>query len=154
MPNTFARICTLCALSYGTKRKKTRASGAEAERSDSRSNRGELREDHLQEHAQLESLFEELMSAIRASDHETVRVFWTHFDAQLIRHMELEEGVLVTALLRRNQRRAHAIMAEHRHFRTRLAELGKKSYARTLATKPTRSTAGQTTTCRARNATP
>ena len=38
--------------------------------------------------------------------------------------MEAEERYLLPALLRRDERAGRAILAEHKHFRDRLTELG------------------------------
>jgi len=70
--------------------------------------------------------------AIQADDRDATAALWTIFDERLINHMELEENDLVPALMRRNERPARVILEEHRHFRTRLAELGEAVDLHTL----------------------
>ena len=83
-----------------------------------------IRDRFLADHRRLEKLLEQLLAAFEANDREDVASLWTTFESGLLAHMEAEEEHLIPALLRLREREARALVHEHRHIRTRLAELG------------------------------
>jgi len=83
-----------------------------------------VRDHFLADHRRLEDLFERLLTALEANDREDMALVWTEFESGLIGHMQTEELELIPVLQRDSPRSARIIMEEHRHIRTRLAELG------------------------------
>lgn len=82
-----------------------------------------LRERFAADHAGLELTFARLLEAFDANDRDTVATLWTQFEAGLLAHMEVEEKLLVPALFEASERDARTILAEHRHIRSRVAEI-------------------------------
>jgi hypothetical protein len=76
------------------------------------------------DHARLDDLLAQLLVAFEADDREQIQALWTAFEAGLVTHLEAEERFLIPDLLRRRERDARTILAEHTHIRTRLCELG------------------------------
>ncbi len=83
-----------------------------------------IRDHFIADHVRLETLLGKLLAAFEANDREDIQSLWTDFESSLLVHLEAEEKHLIPALLRARERDAHAILAEHRHIRGRLAELG------------------------------
>lgn len=83
-----------------------------------------IRDHFLADHQRLEEIFARLLDAFKADDRELCASSWTAFEAGLLAHLEAEEKFLIPALARSSERDARAILAEHRHIRERLAELG------------------------------
>ncbi|MEO6575089.1 MAG: hemerythrin domain-containing protein, partial [Polyangiaceae bacterium] len=83
-----------------------------------------IRDRYLGDHARLEALLEQLLAAFEANDREDVQSLWTDFESSLLAHMEAEETFLIPTLLRTREREAYSLLAEHRHIRGRVAELG------------------------------
>jgi hemerythrin-like domain-containing protein len=82
-----------------------------------------VKEQFLADHRKLEELFQRVLNAFESGDRDEVAALWTEFDERLSAHMTAEEEFLVPGLMRTNERAARAILEEHRHFRSRLAEL-------------------------------
>jgi len=76
------------------------------------------------DHRELESLFQELMSALRADARDDVLRLWTAFDEGLCRHMALEEKEILPLLQRQDEREVKELSKEHDEIRKQLAELG------------------------------
>jgi hypothetical protein len=85
-----------------------------------------VRERFLADHREIEQLLERVLAICEDGDREDVAAVWTEFDARLLAHMGAEERYLIPLLQRANPRAARAIQEEHRHFRTRLTELGSR----------------------------
>ncbi|HVJ93862.1 MAG TPA: hemerythrin domain-containing protein [Labilithrix sp.] len=83
-----------------------------------------IRDQLLEDHAQLERLFERLLAAFAANDREEVARLWTEFELGLLGHMKAEEADLIPMLEHASPRNARVVIQEHRHIRSRLAELG------------------------------
>jgi hemerythrin-like domain-containing protein len=81
--------------------------------------------DHLLgDHRRLEVIFKQVLAAVAAGDQEGLALAWSDFEAGLLTHLDAEEKYLIPALLKASTRDARAIVTEHQHIRTRLAELG------------------------------
>jgi len=78
----------------------------------------------LREHAQLETLFEELVTAFRAGDREESAALWTAFESDLEAHMALEEKLILPDFAKVDAGEAAALAREHAAIRTSLSELG------------------------------
>lgn len=87
-------------------------------------NEAALREHLLADHRRLEHTFEQLLEAFRADDRTDVSELWTRFETQLKSHMAVEERDLIPRLERVDRAAAQGLLNEHRHIRSRLAELG------------------------------
>jgi hypothetical protein len=83
-----------------------------------------VRDRFLADHRRIEDLLERLLAAFEANDREDIQRLWTEFESSLLVHLEAEEKFLIPDLLRLRERDALAILAEHKHIRTRLTELG------------------------------
>ncbi|CAN5125923.1 hypothetical protein BH09MYX1_BH09MYX1_56190 [soil metagenome] len=83
-----------------------------------------VRETLLADHARLEALIVDLLAAFDADDRERVGALWNDLDRGLGTHLEAEETFLIPALMRTRRRDATAILAEHKHIRGRMLELG------------------------------
>lgn len=83
-----------------------------------------LRQILLDDHARLERLFERVVSTFRGGDREQVGRVWTEFDNALTAHLEAEEKHLVPVFEQVDPAGAAAVLKEHEHFRSKLAELG------------------------------
>jgi hypothetical protein len=82
-----------------------------------------IRDKLMADHRRLDTLLEETLLAIEAGDRESIANSFTELDCGLRTHLEAEEQHLIPSLLRTDPRAARAIMAEHRHIRSRLLEL-------------------------------
>src|SRR6476620_9846854 len=81
--------------------------------------------DHfLGDHRRLEIIFEQVLAAIADGDRECLSLAWLDFETGLLTHMHTEETYLIPALLKTSSRDARAIVTEHQHIRSRLADLG------------------------------
>ena len=83
-----------------------------------------IRDRFLADHHRLDALLSKLSAAFEANDPEDVAKLWTDFESGLLAHLEAEEATMIPALLRACARDARVIVQEHRHIRSRLAELG------------------------------
>jgi hemerythrin-like domain-containing protein len=83
-----------------------------------------IRDRFLADHRRLEDLFEEMLDAFEAGAREELSQIWTRFESDLQRHMDAEEKFLIPAFARINASEAAALLADHKEFRCRLAELG------------------------------
>jgi hypothetical protein len=83
-----------------------------------------IRDRFLADHRRLEALLEQLLAAVEANDRDAMTRLWTQFDSSLLAHLEAEERYLFPALFRVCDRDARVLGQEHRHIRSRLAELG------------------------------
>ncbi len=84
------------------------------------------------DHREIESLFASLLAAFEASDRDGTARLWTEFDDRVARNLEAEERLLIPTLFAAHPREAAAILAEHRHIRARLRDLGCRVDARTM----------------------
>lgn len=81
--------------------------------------------DHfLGDHRRLELIFEQVLAAIAEDDREALALAWLDFEVGLLTHLKAEERYLIPSLLNSSPRDAQAIVTEHQHIRTRLADLG------------------------------
>jgi hemerythrin superfamily protein len=76
------------------------------------------------EHARLEQLFEEMLSAFQADARVEARTLWNQFDSQLRAHMALEETRILPRLAEANAPEAAALRREHDILREKLLQLG------------------------------
>jgi hypothetical protein len=83
-----------------------------------------LRDRFLADHVRLEALLEQLLAAFDANDREGIAALWTDFETRLEAHLGAEERLLIPALVRLSERDARVIVQEHRHIRSRLADIG------------------------------
>ena len=83
-----------------------------------------VRDRFLADHREFEALFAGLLDAFEANDRARVAELWTAFEDRITRHMEAEERFMIPQLFSSRPRDARTILEEHRHIRTRLAELG------------------------------
>jgi len=91
-----------------------------------------VRDRFVADHGELESLFANLLAAFEARDRDGVARLWTEFDGRVARHLEAEERLLIPRLFAAHPREAAVILAEHRHIRARLRDLGCRFDARTI----------------------
>jgi hemerythrin superfamily protein len=82
-----------------------------------------IRAHFLADHQRLEVVFERVLAAFADDDREAVAAEWTQFDSALLSHMDAEERTLIPRLFRVDPRSARALLHEHAHIRSRLAEL-------------------------------
>jgi hemerythrin-like domain-containing protein len=78
----------------------------------------------LREHAELDSLFEQLLEALRADATEDTAKLWSAFDGELRAHLALEEEAILPAFSRAHPIDAADIRDEHAQIRAALLELG------------------------------
>jgi hemerythrin len=83
-----------------------------------------VRDLFLADHQRLAALLMKLIAAFEANDREDVASLWTELESGLLAHLEAEEAIMIPALVRTCARDARVILEEHRHIRSRLAELG------------------------------
>jgi hemerythrin HHE cation binding domain-containing protein len=83
-----------------------------------------VRDRFVADHRELESLFARLIAAFGAGDREGIARLWAEFDGRVTRHLGAEERLLIPSLLPAHPREAAAFLAEHRHIRARLLDLG------------------------------
>ncbi len=83
-----------------------------------------VRDRFLADHRDLEKLFTPLLAAFEARDREGVASLWSEFDERVAKHLEAEERFMIPRLFATRPRDARAILAEHRHIRSRLTDLG------------------------------
>lgn len=76
------------------------------------------------DHAEIESLLERVIAAFESGDRSAVSAAWMRLEGRLLAHFDAEEQHLIPMLLRAHPRAATAVLADHRHLRARLAELG------------------------------
>src|SRR5262245_33839590 len=102
-----------------------------------------IREKLMADHRRLDTLLDSTLRAIEANDRDAIDSKFTEFDCGLRTHLEAEERHLLPALLRSDPRSARAIMAEHRHIRTRLLELASAIDLHTIRFSTANSFAGE-----------
>ncbi|HKU39447.1 MAG TPA: hemerythrin domain-containing protein [Polyangiales bacterium] len=78
----------------------------------------------MEEHAHLETIFNDLIAAANADARTESALLWTEFDSKLRAHMELEEQLILPAFAREHATEAAAILAEHEQIRSQLVNLG------------------------------
>jgi hemerythrin-like domain-containing protein len=78
----------------------------------------------LQEHLQLDVLFDCLVSAGESNATSEVECLWSAFDTRLRAHLELEERYVIPALAQSYPRDAARLLAEHALIRASLLQLG------------------------------
>ena len=83
-----------------------------------------IRNHLFEDHRRLEDLFDQLLDAFEAGEHQPLTNLWTRFETDLLRHMDFEERFLVPQFQRSEPDAAAAILVDHGEFRHRLAELG------------------------------
>jgi len=76
------------------------------------------------DHAHLEVLLSDVLAVLGDGDREAVAQAWARLDEAVVGHLALEEKSMIPELLKANERAARSILEEHRHVRSRLAELG------------------------------
>ncbi len=84
----------------------------------------ELHEHFLADHRRLEDVLERVLAACEANDREALGPLWTEFEVGLLAHLDAEDAHLLPALFAAAPQDARVIVQEHRHIRSRLAELG------------------------------
>ncbi len=82
-----------------------------------------VRDRFLADHRELEKLFTRLLAAFEVSDCEGVTTLWVDFADRMTKHLDVEERFMIPGLFAVRPRDARAILAEHRHIRSRLSEL-------------------------------
>jgi hemerythrin-like domain-containing protein len=82
-----------------------------------------IRSCFLADHRRIETALEQLLRALATE--ANVSQSWPELESDLLRHLEAEELRLFPALLRASERDTRVLVQEHRHIRTRLADLGK-----------------------------
>ena len=80
-------------------------------------------EQFLADHRRLKALLERVVSALLANDKDGAARLWAEGCACLVLHLEAEERYLIPPLLRRSEQNARVLVQEHRHIRSRMAEL-------------------------------
>jgi hemerythrin-like domain-containing protein len=78
----------------------------------------------LQEHLQLEVLFDCLLAAVEANAPAEVASLWLAFDVRLRAHLELEERYLIPAFAQDHPHEARRLLAEHDLIGASLQKLG------------------------------
>ncbi len=91
-----------------------------------------LRDRFLDDQAEFEELYADMLEAFEACDRKGVAKLWEEFDDRLTKHLEAEERFMIPELLASRPRDARAIVEEHRHIRSRLVELGCSAELHTL----------------------
>jgi hemerythrin-like domain-containing protein len=78
----------------------------------------------LQEHLQLDVLFDCLLAAVGADATDDVATLWSAFDLRLREHLELEERHLIPAFAKSHPSDAARLLADHTLIRESLVKLG------------------------------
>jgi hemerythrin-like domain-containing protein len=78
----------------------------------------------LQEHLQLEVLFDCLLAAVEVHATAEIAGLWSAFDVRLRAHLELEERYLIPAFGQDHPDDATRLLAEHDRIRASLQKLG------------------------------
>lgn len=78
----------------------------------------------LAEHERLDALFADVLARLKHDDREETAAAWNDFERGLLAHMALEESDILPGFSTDHPAEAAAILADHEHFRGRLAELG------------------------------
>lgn len=76
------------------------------------------------DHDRLESLYEKLIAAFRADAGDEVIRLWSQFEVRLLRHMDVEEELILPALADEDPAEVEVLLAEHAEIRRTLTELG------------------------------
>jgi hypothetical protein len=92
--------------------------------SETKSSSNELGQLLSAEHAHLERLFDEMLSAFQADARIEARTLWNQFDSELRAHMALEESRILPRLQQVNAPEAAALRREHDSLREKLLQLG------------------------------
>jgi len=91
-----------------------------------------IRDHFVDEHRTFEVLFAELLQALSSVEQVRVAALWSAFESGVCSHLEAEESFLIPPLLAERPREAGALLAEHRHIRTRLGALTKALESRSF----------------------
>lgn len=93
-------------------------------------------------HDQLERLIEEILEVPRV-EQERLLQLWMPFAAILTAHLDEEDRFMIPALLRVAERDARGLVLEHRHLRSRIAQIDTAIRAGSLAPMAVRSFASE-----------
>jgi hypothetical protein len=83
-----------------------------------------VRDRFLADHRRLEAMIIPLIEAMGADDRDEMRRLWRMLEGGLNAHFEAEEKYAIPLLMALRPRDGQALIAEHKHLRRRLAELG------------------------------
>jgi hypothetical protein len=83
-----------------------------------------IRDRFMADHRRIEEVLEHVLEALEGGDRDEVRRLWRELETRLIAHFEAEEKHAIPRLIAARPRDGQALPAEHKHLRTRLAELG------------------------------
>ncbi len=82
-----------------------------------------VRDWFVADHLRLETLLEEILSAMDSQEGRGLSVLWAGFARTLLAHMDIEERCLIPQLDEHAGRVARALHEEHRYIRARTAGL-------------------------------
>jgi hypothetical protein len=102
-----------------------------------------IRERLMADHRRLDALLDKTLAAVEANDREAIAEAFTEFEAGLRAHIKAEERFLIPVLLSSDPRAGRAIMADHRHIRSRLVELGAEIDLHTVRLSSAKAFAGE-----------
>ncbi len=85
-----------------------------------------VRDWFVADHLHLETLLEELLSALDARERRGLSILWSGFTRALLAHMDIEERCLIPQLDEQAGRVARTLHEEHRYLRLRSAALGEQ----------------------------
>ena len=83
-----------------------------------------VRDRFLADHRRLEAMIIPLLEALEANERDEMRRLWGLLEGGLNAHFEAEERHAIPLLMATRPRDGQALIAEHKHLRRRLSELG------------------------------
>jgi hemerythrin len=83
-----------------------------------------IRDRFMADHRRLEAIVDQVLAALEANDRDEIRKLWRALESGLHAHFEAEEKHAIPLLMVSGPREGQALLAEHKHLRRRLAELG------------------------------
>lgn len=82
-----------------------------------------IRDGFTADHQRLEEIVTEVLAAPAATNPVERQRMWRTLEARIQSHFEAEEKYAIPKLMAARPRDGHALLAEHKHLRRRLAEL-------------------------------
>ncbi len=97
-----------------------------------------LREGMRADHDRANALFDRVIECVESDDRERIASVWTELETMLIRHLDVEDDLLIPRVAVVSMRDARTLLEEHKHFRKKLAELSTAVDLHTLRLEPVR----------------
>lgn len=97
-----------------------------------------LREGMRADHDRANALFDRVIECVESDDRERIAAVWTELETMLVRHLDVEDDLLIPRVAVVSMRDARTLLEEHKHFRKKLAELSTSVDLHTLRLEPVR----------------